>query len=254
MDRDRRAYAKLLMELENKCNFDCRAHPMRSECSCPIAMDMPVIYEINTKDNAIYAWYAKFVDIDECFLYDGTVPSSVRFKTSDGRSPEDFARDYLRNQGPGGSMSSFWKPATTEDALVKAMLGYWVMKARIWRGNCHNRQEVRTKQWHYDFERGRMHRIPFDTMIARPMVEADDDTAEKDPLVRKVKYGPKGHERFAVLYAKAHGTGFGYDVVRCTSCHKQCGKRRITDEEILKATRFTIEKDVRRARAVKKDW
>jgi len=44
-------HSAFLRQLEVKGSFDCLAHPPLSFCTCPAAMDMPVQYDANTKND-----------------------------------------------------------------------------------------------------------------------------------------------------------------------------------------------------------
>ena len=255
LDKEHRHIGGVRAAITFSGSFDCEAHPMRPFCACPVAMYLPVRYEINTKQMAFHCIDAVLLGEDAAFDYLGDAEGAALFEARTGQAPRDFVRQYIRSEQ---SFMMNHKLTTTEDDLVSAVLTYWSASMKKWRTRCKTKQEVRTKEREELKSEGHMARVNIESGKSEWIDPAEDDDFEPpDPLLRRVKYGPANHRRTAVLYAKFEGAGAdsaGYDVVYTWPCHKACGEARISGEEIAKAVKDVFEEDMDRAKAVVPDW
>jgi len=205
-----------------------------------------------TKLSILATWTGYFNNQDDAYLYMGNTPSVIPFFKKTGIFPVQFAADFL-----DGPIKNLPKPTIIRVELLQAMTAYWAYRVNLWRRRHKTRKESQTMYCAEQVAEGSM--LLFDIATGKRSAPTDGNLCNGDPLAHVVKYGNPGHERTAVMYAKVGLAGcpseaFGYEIVVCMKCHKECEERVIVQAEIVEGLRAYAKEDAKRARAVKKEW
>ncbi|KAK5126966.1 hypothetical protein LTR85_008324 [Meristemomyces frigidus] len=243
----------MLRHLTITANPDCEAHPMRPLCTCPVALAMPIKYEMNLKVNFTHAWTAALLANDDAFLFNGNIQTSTLFKVRVGQTPAAFADTAITNT----QNIPVWQ-VTDRPALVEAMLAFWAEKAAGWHASCRTKREVRTKRHEHMPETNKLAVFDIKTGFSRPMDPHEDLSSKDDTLCRYIKTSVgagAGHQHTLVVYAGwSEATGLYYDVLRIEPCHETCGFSPGAQMDMHGLAAAFVLEDEANAKVIRADW